>query len=131
MLRDLKYLFYKRAYRELSNDAKVMYQYLIHIHSERQCKPGGGNYTDITGPSQFVFTDEKDQSYCYVTNQEFSFVLNVSEERVRKCRLELIMVELIIEFKDFGSALNRIYLCKPVINKTDINEFKAELAKRL
>jgi hypothetical protein len=130
------FLIYKKEYRELSNDAKFMYQYLIKRFSLTQHKLAVA--IEENTMDDFTFVDDNGELFCYVSNDELRFVLSISEPTVKKCKKELTKVGLLEEVKQTAPKTNRLYVNKVSIDvdskagfHNDLREFKtAEFTKR-
>ncbi|HDR8302766.1 TPA: hypothetical protein QC153_002119 [Bacillus cereus] len=120
------YLLYNEEYRKtLSNDSKLMYQYLL-----KRFQTTLYNYekaVENDKADEFNFVDDEGDIYCYVSNDELRFVLNLSENTVKKCKKELNAADLMDEVKQTTRLTNRIYLKHVVINGKDFPKFKEDL----
>lgn len=123
------YLLYRKEYREnLSNDAILMYQYILKRFSVSLNNFEKAIENDQL--DQFAFIDENEKVFCYVSNDELCFVLNISEPTVKKCKKELSKAQLMFEVPQ-ANKNNRIYLNKVVINSEDRTSFKKRLDEHL
>ena len=121
------FLLYKKEYRQLSNDAKLLYQYLLKRFSVTEMKYEEAIETNNL--EEFTFIDEKGKLFCFASNDELMFVLNVSEPTIVKCKKELNSVNLLEEVKQSIHKTNRLYLYKVVMDLEDKKEFQDELKK--
>ncbi|MDZ4632227.1 replication initiator protein A [Bacillus cereus] len=121
------FLIYKKEYRELSNDAKLMYQYLIKRFSLTQRKYAEA--IEENTMDRFTFVDENGELFCYVSNDELRFVLNISEPTVKKCKKQLEAVGLLDDVKQTTKLTNRLYVKKVTVHKTDQVSFHKELVE--
>ncbi|MFA2595208.1 hypothetical protein ABR772_25465 [Bacillus cereus] len=120
------YLLYCKKYRDnLSNDAKLMYQYLLKRFSITQVNFEKAVENDKV--EEFNFVDDEGDIYCYASNDELRFVLNLSENTVKKCKKELHAVDLMDEVKQTTRLTNRIYLKHVVMDLEDKKQFKIDL----
>ena len=123
------YLLYRKEYREiLSNDAILMYQYIMKRFSVSLNNFEKALENDEV--DQFAFIDENEKVFCYVSNDELCFVLNISEPTVKKCKKELAKVNLMLEVPQ-ANKNNRIYLNRVAINSDDRSSFKKRLDEHL
>ncbi|MDA1509652.1 replication initiator protein A [Bacillus cereus group sp. TH36-2LC] len=121
------FLIYKKEYRELSNDAKLMYQYLIKRFSLTQRKLAEA--IEENTMDKFTFVDENGELFCYVSNDELRFVLNISEPTVKKCKKQLEAVGLLDDVKQTAHKTNRLYVKKVSVHKEDQVSFRKELVE--
>lgn len=121
------FLLYKKELRELSSDAKLLYQYLLKRYSVTEMK-----YTEaIENDSleEFSFIDENNDMFCFASNDELRFVLNVSEKTIVKAKKELRAVGLLEEVKQTAHKTNRLYLNKIKMDLKDKETFHSDLEK--
>ena len=119
------YLIYNKKYRKLSNDARMMYQYIIKRFSITEMHFIKAMEEDTM--ENFTFIDEDNNLFCFVSNDELRFVLNLSEGTVVKVKKELHSVGLLEEVKQTANKTNRLYINKVEVNKDDYISFKTEL----
>lgn len=119
------YMIYRKEYRELSSDAKFIYQYILKRFSVTQMKfeeaIENGELED------FTFRDDEDNLFCFVSNDELRFICNISENTVVKAKKELRDVKLLDEVKQSAHKTNRLYLNKIVMDVEDKKKFKEDL----
>lgn len=121
------HLLYNKKYRDnLSNDSKLMYQYLLKRFEVTQMKYEEAIENEKV--EDFTFIDDEGDLYCYASNDELRFVLNLSESTVKKCKKELHAVDLMDEVKQSTRLTNRIYLKHVVMDVEDKKQFKNDLA---
>ena len=75
----------------------------------------------------FSFLDENEDLFCFCSNDELRFVLNVSEPTVKKCKKELSSVNLLDEVKQTAHKTNRLYVHKVEMAVEDRTSFKESL----
>jgi hypothetical protein len=119
------YLFYSKKYRKLSNDARVMYQYILKRFSVTETKHLEAMMEDTM--EEFSFIDENKNLFCFVSNDELRFVLNLSEKTVTKVKQELNKVGLLFEVKQSVYKTNRLYVNKVAMDREEYKTFKNEL----
>lgn len=129
------FLIYKKEYRELSNDAKVMYQYLLKRFSVSEVKLEQAMEENTM--ENFSFLDENNDLFCFCSNDELRFVLNISEPTVKKCKKELAKVGLLEEVKQTAHKTNKLYVNKVVMDEKvkagyhqDLLKFKTEESEK-
>lgn len=101
-----KWLF-KEPYKELSNNAKIMYALLY-------------NRLDLSLESQWHDRDGK--VFMYFTTVEFCKGLGCSEKTVTKTKKELVEAGLLREVRQGLTKPNRLYILGPRVFKSDISE---------
>lgn len=121
------YLIYRKEYRELSSDAKLMYQYLLKRFSLTEMKFSQAIEEDTL--EDFTFIDDENNLFCFASNDELRFVLNISEKTVVKAKKELKEVQLLEEAKQTAHKTNRLYLNKVPMDIKDKEEFQKDLSK--
>ena len=121
-------LIYRPEYRALSNDAKVMYQYLLKRFSVTIKKKAE---TLDKGLEQFSYIDDKGKLYCYCTNVELSYALGISENKVISCKKELVKLNLIRNQKQKAFLPNRLYVNKVAHERDDAKKFRKEVEEIL
>jgi hypothetical protein len=119
------FLIYKKEYRELSSDAKFMYQYLVKRFSVSESKLAVAMEENTM--EDFTFIDENGELFCFCANTELVFVMGVSEKTVIKAKKELKAVGLLEEVKQTAPKNNRIYVSKVTMDFKDKQGFHAEL----
>jgi len=119
------FLIYKKQYREISNDAKLMYQYLLKRFSVSEVKLEEA--MEANTMENFSFLDENEDLFCFCSNDELRFVLNLSEKSVIKAKKELAAVQLLDEVKQTAHKTNRLYVNKVTMVIEDRTEFKEGL----
>ncbi|MCM3405452.1 hypothetical protein [Cytobacillus oceanisediminis] len=121
------YLIYRKEYRELSSDAKLMYQYLLKRFSLTEMKFSQAIEEDTL--EDFTFIDDENNLFCFASNDELRFVLNISEKTVVKAKKELKEVELLEEAKQTAHKTNRLYLNKVPMDIKDKEQYQKDLSK--
>jgi Replication initiator protein A (RepA) N-terminus len=119
------HIFYRKEYRELSNDAKIVYQYILKRFSVSEINYAKAIEEDTL--EDFTFVDEDNNVFCYVSNDELRFIANISEKTVIKVKDELDKAGLLHEDKGTAHKNNRLYLNKIIMDLQDKKEFKKEL----
>lgn len=120
------YLIYSEKYRKgLSPVAVLMYQYIMKRYSVSEMKYLLAMEENTL--EDFTFIDDEDNVFCYVSNDELSFVLNISEPTVIKCKKELKAVGLLEEVKQTTFKSNRLYLNKVEADPIEKSKFDTQL----
>lgn len=119
------HIFYRKEYRDLSNDAKIIYQYILKRFSVSEINYAKAIEEDTI--EDFTFVDENNKVFCFVSNDELQFVANISEKTVIKAKKELQVVNLLEEVKQTANKNNRLYLNRIILDLQDKLEFKKEL----
>lgn len=129
------YLLYREEYRELSSEAKLIYQYILKRFSITEMKFEQAIENDNL--EDFTFIDKNNKLFCFVSNDELEFVYHISDKTVIKAKKELQAVNLLSEEQQGLQKNNRLYLHKVVMDlndkttfKQDLNKFKEEKAKK-
>jgi len=120
------YLIYRKEYREISCEAKIIYQYLLKRYSVSEFKRVQAMKENTM--DKFTFIDEKGNLFCFCSNDELRFITGASENTVVKAKKELQAVELLEEVKQSAHKTNRIYVKKVEMDVKDNHQFKADLA---
>ncbi len=110
-----KVFFTNEKYKNLSNDAKILYA-LLHDRLQLSIK------------NRWI--DSSDSLYFVYTNQNLSEILNVSPRKITNIKKELMDAQLLSqEQKGFNTAF-RLYLMKPEITVEDMYQInQAESGK--
>lgn len=119
------FLIYNSEYRKISNDAKLMYQYMLKRYSLTEHKLEIAQEENTL--EDFTFIDDNGDLFCYVSNDELRFVLNLSEPTVKKCKKELASVGLLEEVKQTMYKTNRLYLNRVNMNAEVKRDYQDEL----
>lgn len=90
-------LMYGSEYKDLSNDAKLLYSLLFDRLSNRD---------------EGVFIESDRCAFIFYTVEEICFYLNVSKDKAIKLKRELINKKLIEEVRQGLGKSNKIYLLR-------------------
>ena len=121
------FLIYNEKYRLLSNDAKMMYQYLLKRFSLTEHKLLEAMENEEL--AEFTFIDEAEDLFCICSNDELCFTLGITEKTVIKCKKALVNVGLIEEQQQGLRMPNRLYVNKIIAENMDKKTFQTELKK--
>jgi len=110
-----QYLFYEPKYRELSNNARVLYSILRDRYK----------LSLQTSQVKDTFIDEDGNIFCILDNTELSYLLTVSEPTAIKAKKELHAAALLEEVSVKDEA-NRLYVLEPELT-TDNWTYMSEL----
>lgn len=103
-----KALFISSKYRELSNDAKLLYALL----SDRIPNAITNNCIDNNGHVYIIYT-----------NKELADLLNCDNNKIVKLKSELEKVDLLIQKAQGMYKPNHLYLLKPDVSSDDILKY--------
>lgn len=117
------HLLYNKKYRDLSNDALVMYMYMEKRFSvsEDSLKKA------IEEDEDCIYIDEEGDLFCLVSNDELRFVLSLSEKSIVKAKKELHNVGLLEEVKQSVHKTNRLYINRVEMEIGAAKKFQEEI----
>ena len=93
-------LFENPKYKDLSNDAKLLYSLVL-------------DRITLSVKNKKGWIDKNGNIYCYFTNKTAQELLNRSERVIIKLKKELHEAELLLEQRQGLTKPNRIYIFKP------------------
>jgi hypothetical protein len=123
------YLDYNPKYRGVSGGAKYVYGLILKRYSLTQAKFNQAIEEDKL--EDFSFLDEKNDLFCYFSNDSICFYMGVSEKTVIKYKKELVDVGLLDDKQQGHNKNNRLYVKKPEMSLEIKKKFDNDLKEYL